>query len=67
MAYVATRGGAHANEQSQRLYKAEKEEITPDRVAEIRRAMPYLIDRVMGQASLYDLDLAALALAQTGG
>ena len=28
---------------------------------------PYLIDRVMGEASLYDEDLAALALAQTGG
>ena len=29
--------------------------------------MPYLIDRVMGEASLYDEDMAALALAQTGG
>lgn len=67
MAYVATRGGERAIEQSQRLYKAEMGEITPDRVAEVRRALPYLIDRVMGEASLYDEDLAALALAQTGG
>lgn len=67
MAYVATRGGERAIEQSQRLYRAEMGPITPDRVAEIRAAMPYLIDRVMGEASLYDEDLAALALAQTGG
>lgn len=67
MAYVATRGGERAIEQSQRLFKAEMGPITPERVAEVRRALPYLIDRVMGEASLYDEDLAALALAQTGG
>ncbi|MEL6643359.1 MAG: carbon-phosphorus lyase complex subunit PhnI [Pseudomonadota bacterium] len=67
MAYVATRGGERAIEQSERLFRAEMGEITPDRVAEIRSAMPYLVDRVMGEASLYDEDLAALALAQTGG
>lgn len=67
MAYVATRGGERAIEQSQRLFRAEMGAITPERVAEIRTAMPYLIDRVMGEASLYDEDLAALALAQTGG
>ncbi|NIZ10035.1 carbon-phosphorus lyase complex subunit PhnI [Pseudooceanicola sp. HF7] len=67
MAYVATRGGERAIEQSQRLFRAEMGAITPERVAELRRALPYLIDRVMGEASLYDEDLAALALAQTGG
>ncbi|WP_439521131.1 carbon-phosphorus lyase complex subunit PhnI [Marivita sp.] len=67
MAYVATRGGERAIGQSQRLFRAEMGTITPQRVAEIRAAMPYLIDRVMGEASLYDEDLAALALAQTGG
>ncbi|MCV6593921.1 MAG: carbon-phosphorus lyase complex subunit PhnI [Silicimonas sp.] len=67
MAYVATRGGERAIEQSQRLYRAEMGAITPERVAETRRALPYLIDRLMGEASLYDEDLAALALAQTGG
>lgn len=67
MAYVATRGGERAIEQSQRLFRAEMGEISPERVAETRRALPYLVDRVMGEASLYDEDLAALALAQTGG
>lgn len=67
MAYVATRGGEKAIEQAERLFRAEMGAITPERVAEIRDAMPYLVDRVMGEASLYDEDLAALALAQTGG
>lgn len=67
MAYVATRGGERAIEQSQRLFRQGMGAITPERVAEVRDAMPYLIDRVMGEASLYDEDLAALALAQTGG
>lgn len=67
MAYVATRGGEHAIEQSERLFKAELGEITENMVAQIRDTMPYLVDRVMGEASLYDRDLAALALAQTGG
>lgn len=67
MAYVATRGGERAIEQSERLFRAEMGEITPDRVAEVKAALPYLIDRVMGEASLYDEDLAALALSQTGG
>ncbi|MCR8546939.1 carbon-phosphorus lyase complex subunit PhnI [Salipiger sp. P9] len=67
MAYVATRGGERAIEQAERLYRAQMGEITPARVAEIERALPHLIDRVMGEASLYAPDLAALALAQSGG
>ena len=67
MAYVATRGGEHAIEQSERLFRAEMGEIELERVNEIRKSLPYLIDRVMGEASLYEPDLAALALAQTGG
>ncbi|SMR81296.1 alpha-D-ribose 1-methylphosphonate 5-triphosphate synthase subunit PhnI [Aliiroseovarius halocynthiae] len=67
MAYVATRGGERAIEQSERLYRAAMGDITEQRVDEVKAAMPYLIDRVMGEASLYDEDLAALALAQTGG
>jgi alpha-D-ribose 1-methylphosphonate 5-triphosphate synthase subunit PhnI len=67
MAYVATRGGERAIEQSERLFRAALGQISADRVAEIKQALPYLIDRVMGEASLYDEDLASLALAQTGG
>lgn len=67
MAYVATRGGERAIDQSERLYRAELGQIDAARVDEIRRALPMLIDRVMGEASLYEPDLAALALAQAGG
>ena len=67
MAYVATRGGERAIEQSERLFRAELGQIDAARVAEVKQALPYLVDRVMGEASLYDEDLAALALAQTGG
>ncbi|WP_294927755.1 carbon-phosphorus lyase complex subunit PhnI [uncultured Paracoccus sp.] len=67
MAYVATRGGEQAIEQAERLFRADLAPFDRSRVDEIRRAMPYLIDRIMGEASLYDPDLAALALAQTGG
>lgn len=67
MAYVATRGGERAIDQSERLFKQELGAITPEKVTQVRDAMPYLVDRVMGEASLYDRDVAALALAQTGG
>ncbi len=67
MAYVATRGGERAIEQSERLFRSDMGQINQARVAELRHALPYLVDRVMGEASLYDEDLAALALAQTGG
>ena len=67
MAYVATRGGERAIEQAERLFREEIGTIDERRIAEFRDGLPYLIDRVMGEASLYDEDLAALALAQTGG
>ncbi|WP_425049601.1 carbon-phosphorus lyase complex subunit PhnI [Psychromarinibacter sp. S121] len=67
MAYVATRGGERAIEQAERMYRAQTGRITPSRVKEIGAALPALVDRVMGEASLYAPDLAALALAQSGG
>ena len=50
-----------AIEQAERLFRQDMGEISEERVAELRRALPYLVDRVMGEASLYDPDLAALA------
>ena len=67
MAYVATRGGERAIEQAERLYRETLGSIDADRVATIEHALPWLVDRVMGESSLYAPDLAALALAQTGG
>jgi alpha-D-ribose 1-methylphosphonate 5-triphosphate synthase subunit PhnI len=67
MAYVATRGGEKAIDQAERLFRQDLGTIDAARVEAIRKTMPYLVDRVMGEASLYDEELAALALAQTGG
>jgi alpha-D-ribose 1-methylphosphonate 5-triphosphate synthase subunit PhnI len=67
MAYVATRGGEKAIEQAERLFRQDLGTIDAARVETIRTTMPYLVDRVMGEASLYSEELAALALAQTGG
>jgi alpha-D-ribose 1-methylphosphonate 5-triphosphate synthase subunit PhnI len=36
-------------------------------VQQIQESLPYLVDRVMGEGSLYSPELAALALAQAGG
>ncbi|MDO5527944.1 MAG: carbon-phosphorus lyase complex subunit PhnI [Paracoccus sp. (in: a-proteobacteria)] len=67
MAYVATRGGERAIEQAERLYRAAVGPIDRARIDAIAETLPMLVDRVMGEASLYAPDLAALALAQTGG
>jgi len=67
MAYVATRGGERAIEQAERLFREEIGHFDQSRVEDVKQSLPYLVDRVMGEASLYDEDLAALAIAQTGG
>ncbi|MGR3434617.1 MAG: carbon-phosphorus lyase complex subunit PhnI, partial [Shimia sp.] len=67
MAYVAARGGERAIAQAERLFRARLGTIDAERIAHIRYTLPHLIDRVMGEASLADEDIAALALAQTGG
>ncbi|MFK0207011.1 carbon-phosphorus lyase complex subunit PhnI [Agrobacterium sp. NPDC090283] len=67
MAYVATRGGERAIEQAENLFRDDLGPITRARIDAVRQGLPYLIDRVMGEASLYEPDLAALAIAQAGG
>ncbi len=67
MAYVAARGGERAILQAENLYHALNGQLTRDRVKQIEIHLPYLIDRVMGESSLYAPELAALAMAQTGG
>jgi alpha-D-ribose 1-methylphosphonate 5-triphosphate synthase subunit PhnI len=67
MAYVAARGGEEAIQAAEELYHRLNGAIDADFVARIARQLPYLVDRVMGEGSLYAPELAALALAQTGG
>ncbi|MFV9506068.1 MAG: carbon-phosphorus lyase complex subunit PhnI [Oscillochloridaceae bacterium umkhey_bin13] len=67
MAYVAARGGEAAIQQAERLYQQLNGPLDAAQVHLIMRSLPYLVDRVMGEGSLYAPELAALALAQTGG
>lgn len=67
MAYVAVRGGEQAIQNAEQFYHLLNQEFDSDFVRAIERHMPYLVDRVMGEGSLYAPELAALALAQTGG
>lgn len=65
--YIAAKGGEAAIQQSEQLYQALKGAVTAEFVHHLLDKMPYLVDRVMGEASLYAPELAALALAQAGG
>ncbi len=67
MAYVATKGGEQAIDQSERFYHALKGNVTLEAVQTVLETMPYLVDRVLGEGSLYAPELAALALVQSGG
>jgi alpha-D-ribose 1-methylphosphonate 5-triphosphate synthase subunit PhnI len=67
MAYVAAKGGEAAIQQAEKLYHALKGRISREMVADIQAKLPYLVDRVIGEGSLYSEELAALAIAQTGG
>jgi alpha-D-ribose 1-methylphosphonate 5-triphosphate synthase subunit PhnI len=67
MAYVAAKGGERAIKSAETFYRALNGEFDATLVRMIAQHMPYLVDRVMGEGSLYAPELAALALAQTGG
>ncbi len=67
MAYVAARGGEKAIQASEALHRLLRTPPSPEVVNTIESTLPYLLDRVMGEGSLYAPELAALALAQTGG
>jgi len=65
--YIAAKGGEHAIQQAEQLYHALKSDISKDAVELVERLLPYALDKVMGEASLYAPQLAALAFVQTGG
>ena len=68
--YVAVKGGAAAIENSWSLLAAQRRGDTalPElRVDQIREQMPLAVHRVMTEGSLYDPDLAALAIKQAAG
>src|SRR5258708_3320932 len=68
--YVAVKGGEQAIDNAHRLLAHERrgdaaiEEIAP---AQIENQLSLAVDRVMAEGSLYDRDLAALAIKQARG
>ena len=68
--YVAVKGGASAIENSWRLLAGQRRGDTavPElSVNQIREQLPLAVDRVMSEGSLYDHELAALAIKQASG
>jgi alpha-D-ribose 1-methylphosphonate 5-triphosphate synthase subunit PhnI len=65
--YVAARGGEEAIKRSELLYRTLNGRLDRAMVQAIEQQLPYLVDRVMGEGSLFAPELAALAIAQTGG
>ena len=68
--YVAVKGGEAAIDNAHRLLAEVRrgDPAVPELgVAQIREQMSLLVDRVMAEGSLYDPDLAALALKQARG
>lgn len=68
--YVAVKGGEKAIDNAH-LYMAEERrgdaEVPELSLEQIAGQLRFAVDRVMAEASLYDLDLAALAVKQSGG
>lgn len=67
MAYVAARGGEEAIQAAEQLYRSLNGSLGAEDIAKLEQTLPYLLDRVMGEGSLYAPQLATLAIAQTGG
>jgi len=68
--YVAVKGGERAIENAHAWLAEERRgdpEVAELSVAQIREQMKLAVDRVMAEGSLYDADLAALAIKQSRG
>ncbi len=68
--YIAVKGGERAIDASRRLLDAARRgdpQVPALDVAQLREQLGLLVDRVMAEASLYDPELAALAIRQACG
>jgi len=68
--YVAVKGGERAIEAAHEQLRLKRRGDTRERilsVAQIQQQLPYAVDRVMAEGSLYDPELAALAIKQAAG
>lgn len=69
MGYVAVKGGTEAIENASKLLVYERIKGNSEllKVEQIKEQLYLLVDRVMGEASLYAPDLASLAIKQSAG
>ena len=70
MPYVAVKGGEHAIRNAEALLKARRRgdvDVPELSLEQIKQQMQLAVNRVMAEGSLYDLDLAALAIKQAWG
>ena len=70
MPYVAVKGGEQAIQNAEALLQAKRrgESTVPElSLAQIKQQMQLAVNRVMAEGSLYDPDLAALAIKQSWG
>ncbi|TVQ21589.1 MAG: carbon-phosphorus lyase complex subunit PhnI [Leptolyngbya sp. DLM2.Bin15] len=70
MPYVAVKGGEQAIQNAEALLKAKRrgESAVPElSLEQIKQQMQLAVNRVMAEGSLYDPDLAALAIKQSWG
>ena len=68
--YVAVKGGETAIENAHRLLDLKRRgavDVPPLSLAQIAQQMPLAVARVMSEGSLYDRELAALAIKQSAG
>jgi alpha-D-ribose 1-methylphosphonate 5-triphosphate synthase subunit PhnI len=68
--YVAVKGGEQAIAQSidaMRRKRRGDRSVPELSIAQIREQLPYAVDRVMAEGSVFDPQLAALAIKQAGG
>jgi alpha-D-ribose 1-methylphosphonate 5-triphosphate synthase subunit PhnI len=70
MAYVAVKGGEKAITNAHKWLAEERRgdpQVAEVEVAQVREQLSLAVDRVMGEGSCYDRDLAALAVKQARG
>ncbi|MFP4110218.1 MAG: carbon-phosphorus lyase complex subunit PhnI [Desulfonatronovibrio sp.] len=69
MAYAAVKGGREAIENSIRFLDVLRGDgsTSPLDIEQIKKELHFLVDRVMGEGSLYAPDLAAMAIKQSAG
>ena len=70
MPYVAVKGGEQAIQNAEALLKSKRRgdrDIPELSLAQIKQQMQLAVNRVMAEGSLYDPDLAALAIKQSWG